>query len=47
LIKDGKIYFKLIEPDHHFGFDALNSAFNAFDFNKDGNICLEEFIDLS
>ena len=40
-------YFKLIEPDHHFSFDVLNSAFNAFDLNKDSQIRLEEFIDFS
>ena len=40
-------YFKLIEPDHHFAFDVFNSAFNAFDLNKDSKIKLEEFIDFS
>jgi Ca2+-binding EF-hand superfamily protein len=40
-------YFKLIEPDHQFAFDVLNSAFNAFDINGNGKIKLEEFVDLS
>ena len=40
-------YFKLIEPDHNFAFDVLNSAFNAFDVNGNGKIKLEEFIDMS